>query len=218
MAFGGRRAEAEVEIKMINQEPALPRWRSIYLKNKAYINVGKRRGTEFNSQSVVASILGAMVSDYIYRNIDPLLKEAAANVGESDENVDIFFEWASKINQKPVYSSANKIDFMVPKIFPAFVADKELEDACSVYIRNLTEEPFGVIVTKISEMLLNNKIVLNYEMFKDKYTPGREYPHNFVQWISHVDMRKRYCRLDSIDATLTINQMLLRSARYYLRM
>lgn len=209
ISFGNR--TAEVEVKVVSPLKDAPLFQTIFMRNSTFIRNGLNRDppVNFTTEGVCRSILGALMADYVYEHAQEWVKDADVLMRRNKPAAGLFIAWANHIGSRD-YGICDKIDFMVPNDYRVIIdtsVQEALDAKVQAYLKDLEIGPFQQLLMEIAKDW--EKIRIDWEMFQDKNDPKKQFPYDFIQWISRpVGARKRYYRLTHIDPSLTCGRVL----------
>lgn len=214
ISFGNR--TAEVKVKAIEESKAVsplkdtPLFQTIFMRNLTFIRIGLNRNppVNFTTEGVCRSILGALMADYVYEHAQEWVKNGDALM-RRNEAAGLFIAWANHIDSRD-YGICNRIDFMVPNDYTVIIDTSvkgALDAKVQAYLKDLEIGPFQTLLMEIAKDW--EKIRIGWKMFQDKIDPKKQFPYDFIQWISRpIGAPKRYYRLTHIDPSLTCGRVL----------
>lgn len=209
ISFGNR--PAEVKVKTVSPLKETPLFQTIFTRNSTFIRNGLKLDppVNFTTEGVCRSILGALMADYVYEHAQEWLKYEDALMRRNDA-ARLFIAWANHIGSRD-YGTCDRIDFMVPNDYTVIIdasVKKALDAKVQAYLKDLDIGPFQKLLIEIAKDW--EKIRIGWMMFQDKIDPKKQFPHDFIQWISRPfdGTRKMYYRLTHIDPSLTCGRIL----------
>lgn len=214
ISFGNR--TAEVKVKAIEESKAAsplkdtPLFKTIFMRNSTFIKNGLNCNppVDFTTEGVCRSILGALMADYVYEHAQEWVKDGDALI-RRNEAARLFIAWANHIDSRD-YGICDQIDFMVPNDYRVIIdasVKKALDAKVQDYLKDLEIGPFQQLLIEIAKDW--KSIRIDWMMFQDKNDPKKQFPHDFIQWISRpFGARKTYYRLTHIDPSLTCGRIL----------
>lgn len=214
ISFGKRtkvKVKAIEETETVSPQKDMSSFQTIFMRNSTFIKNGLKRSppVKFTTEGVCQSILSALMADYVYKNAQEWVKVAEAQMGTNPAAC-LFIAWANNMGSRE-YGICDHIDFMVPNDFTVTLdptIKENLDAKVQAYLKDLNIGPFQEL---LMEMVHDwEKIRIDWRMFQDKFDPGKQLPHDFIQWIGGpIDgVRKRYYRLTHINPHLTCGRIL----------